>query len=252
MVDLETLGGAPNAVFPSLAAVQFDLETGEFGSRFSMNIDIDSAIKEGLVFDSSTVGWWFTQPPEVARLMFRDPKPLYKVLKQFKKFIKNIALESSAEFNQDDIVLWGNSARYDLAKLEWAYKAVELEVPWNTWNEKCYRTLTKHFPQFGNNVQKHEMKHDPIQDCEFQIRKLVEVNKKVCRRNYEDSQFETSYTDAILLLSNLIEKGVDSEWLSKAKRFMEGPPIEEWLKETKTTPAPKEMDTFDENADTQQ
>jgi hypothetical protein len=221
MVDLETLAEGPNAVFPSLAAVQFDLETGETGKQFSMNIDIDSAVKVGLVVDSSTVGWWFTQPTEVSALMFKDPQSLVIVLKEFQRFLIDCADGLAAT---DQLVLWGNSARYDLAKVAWAYKAIGYEFyPWNTWNEKCFRTYTKLFPQFGNDVKKHDVKHDPIQDCEFQIRKVVAVHKEIQRRITIHDDMDATYTESVLLLSEILKNEyITLDMQDTIKAFLEG------------------------------
>lgn len=221
MVDLETLAETPNAVFPSLAAVQFNLETGEIGKKFSMNISIDSAVAYGLVVDASTIGWWFTQSPEVSALMFKDPKSLTLVLYEFQQFLNNCTDELNAI---GDLTLWGNSARYDLGKLAWAYKAIrQKEYPWNTWNEKCYRTYTKLFPEYGQDVKKHDVKHDPIQDCEFQIRKLVEVNRMVKLRCYQDTEFEEKFTESIFLLDDIFQQEhLTLEMKDKVKEFMDG------------------------------
>jgi hypothetical protein len=37
--------------------------------------------------------------------------------------------------------LWGNGASFDNAIVAHCYKAVDMEPPWNFWNDRCYRTL---------------------------------------------------------------------------------------------------------------
>jgi hypothetical protein len=220
MVDLETLAEGPNAVFPSLAAVQFNINTGQMGKKFSMNIDINSAVAAGLVIDASTIGWWFTQPHEVSALMFHDPQPLSAVLQEFSHFLIDCA---DGIEPLDQLVLWGNSSRYDLGKLAWAYKSLGYDYPWNTWVEKCYRTYTKLFPNFGNEVKKHDMKHDPIQDCEFQIRKLVAVHNMVQLRMEQHAEVDKGYTEAILLLHEIQQtEHLRLDIREKVKDFMDG------------------------------
>jgi hypothetical protein len=215
MVDLETLAEGPNAVFPSLAAVQFDMETGEMGKRFSMNINIDSAVAAGLVVDASTVAWWFTQPHEVSALMFKDPKLLGDVLTDFRNFLSDCAMWIDGDV--EDLTLWGNSSRYDLGKLAWAYKSLGFaKYPWNTWAEKCFRTYTKLFPEYGQDVKKHNVKHDPIQDCEFQIRKLVEVNKQVKLRLLPNSEFINKSMQAEKVLKDIQQKRYITEHILDA------------------------------------
>jgi DNA polymerase III epsilon subunit-like protein len=60
MVDIETLGTKPSSTILSIGAVFFDIETGELGERFYMNIDP----KQDRSIDPSTVMWWMVQSSE--------------------------------------------------------------------------------------------------------------------------------------------------------------------------------------------
>lgn len=167
MIDLETLDTSNNAVFLSVAAVQFDLEDGAMGEHFKINISLTSAVKAGLTIGADTLQWWLQQRPEVMRLMFEDPCELYAALNRLALFFKTTKV----------IYVWGNSARFDLGILENAYRKLNITPPWNSRNERCYRTVVGLFPPdfFPDSTGQ---EHDPIYDCQKQIKVLTGIQKK--------------------------------------------------------------------------
>jgi len=162
MIDLETLGTRSYSVFLSIAAIQFDPNTGKTGNVFRCNINLESATKAGLRIDSSTLEWWLTQRPEIMKRMFDDPIELKDALRQLAKF-----------FSANKIFWpWGNSAGFDLGLLADGYGACKLPLPWKYYNEMCYRTMAKLVP---STIEKPKDAHDPIIDCEYQIKVLYHV-----------------------------------------------------------------------------
>jgi len=163
MIDLETLGTRSYSVFLSIAAIQFDPNTGQIGNTFRCNINLESAIKAGLRIDSSTLEWWLTQRPEIMKRMFDDPIELKDALEQLAKFFSANKIFSP----------WGNSAGFDLGLLADAYSIAGMPpLPWKFWNEMCYRTMAKLVP---STIEKPKNAHDPIVDCEYQIKVLCNV-----------------------------------------------------------------------------
>jgi hypothetical protein len=195
MADLETLGVGANAVFLSIAAVQFDLDTGETGACFNENITLQSAQKLGLEIESDTLQWWLTQKPEILQLMFKDPLEIRSAMHHFSLFIKTYG-----EY------VWGNSARFDLGMLANSYKKLHLELPWNHRNEMCYRTLKNLFPNVHPPADR-DGHHDPLQDCYYQIEHAVAIHKFMRQdgSKYKDSEFETDYGLALALLHEIKE-----------------------------------------------
>ena len=65
MIDIETLGIniSKNIVILSIAAVEFDLKTGELGREFYERVDIQSCLDLGMKVDASTLFWWLKQNP---------------------------------------------------------------------------------------------------------------------------------------------------------------------------------------------
>jgi hypothetical protein len=170
MIDLETLGKNSNSVILSIAAVQFDIETGQIGKQFRREIQIQSCLNAGLKIDADTLLWWLDQSEE-ARAVFqktREGETLQKALIMFTAFL------NSMKTPIDELSLWGNSARFDLGLLTDAYKAIGGEIPWNFFNELDVRTLVRFRPGIKE-IEKAAAKaaglvlHDPIVDCHVQI-----------------------------------------------------------------------------------
>lgn len=61
MMDLETLGLCKNAVIIRIAAVVFDLDTGETREEIDLQISSKSCVKAGLKIDGDTVAWWLRE-----------------------------------------------------------------------------------------------------------------------------------------------------------------------------------------------
>src|SRR6478609_5266295 len=92
MIDLETLGTSADAVWLSIAAIQFDPHTGEIGARFNANVDLASAQKAGRTISADTLKWWLKQRPEILFKMLdlHEGGDLTQVLSVFRSwFIEN-------------------------------------------------------------------------------------------------------------------------------------------------------------------
>jgi hypothetical protein len=133
MIDIETLGNKSGSVILSLAAVEFDLDTGETGvMEFYQKIELQSALDAGLKINASTLQWWMEQKPEALKELFSgEPNSLEVVLSQFTTFYNML----------DNPRVWGNGARFDLGILEDAYEAIGQNVPWGFRSEMDVRTL---------------------------------------------------------------------------------------------------------------
>jgi hypothetical protein len=166
MIDIETMGNKAGAALVSIAAVQFDLHTGQTGEQFYVNVDLQSCLNAGLKVDASTLIWWMQQN-ENARMKFTyNPSPLHAVLAQLSEFVASVGL---------DCEVWGNSARFDLGILEVAFTACKMQTPWKFWNERDVRTLVAFAPDIKANEVFIGDKHDPIHDCLHQIKYCTKI-----------------------------------------------------------------------------
>lgn len=158
MVDLETLGNQSFSSILSIAALEFDLESGETGQEFHVNISLESNMKFGLHPNPDTIMWWLQQN-EQARLELVNAK----------KIPLEHALESFNAFCNHSYQIWGNSARFDLGLLQNAYNRLGIAIPWDFRKERCVRTLVSFSPETKENHVFKGTVHNALSDCYNQV-----------------------------------------------------------------------------------
>jgi exodeoxyribonuclease VIII len=70
--------------------------------------------------------------------------------------------------NLKSVRVWGNGSDFDNAILACAYKAVEQPVPWQFWNNRCYRTIKNLFPSIK--MIRGGVHHNALDDAKSQAR----------------------------------------------------------------------------------
>lgn len=158
MLDIETMGNESFSSIVSIGALEFDIETGETGKEFYLNVDLQSCIDAGLIINASTVMWWLNQS-EQAR----------KDLTESAAFNLNEALMEFSEFCDKDYQVWGNSAKFDCGILQNAYNKTNLPIPWDFRKERCVRTLVSFHPEIKDNYPSMGTAHNALSDCYFQV-----------------------------------------------------------------------------------
>lgn len=177
MIDLETWGQDSNSVIVQLSAVQFDMQTGQYGSTFNMYIDPNSSVKHGLHIEPSTIIWWMIQSDAARTNMINSvnrsigSNTLPVVLSEFSRWFK--------ENCDTDTIVWGRGPRFDFGLLKDSYNAIGLSIPWNFRNEMCVRTMewlrplikqsTKPVDMVGHGSEGGGM-HNGIIDALYQIK----------------------------------------------------------------------------------
>ena len=136
MLDLETLGTEPFAALLSIGAVHFNPNADEIADSYHVAINPEFN-GFGLRIEPGTMFWWWGEDRDDARHEWL----------RMTKFELAIALDGFTDWmstfapEQDDRVIWGNGANFDNVLLACAYKAAGRVVPWNYWNDRCFRTL---------------------------------------------------------------------------------------------------------------
>lgn len=173
MLDLETMGNKPFAPVVAIGAVRFDMGTparndaSMAADMFYQTITLESCMEIGLKPDASTILWWLEQS-DAARAMFKDPSalPLPQVLDMFTDWL-----------NSRPDKLWGNSARFDCGILEAAYRACGKIVPWEHWNERCYRTIKSTPMAKEIKLVRTGVHHNALFDAVSQANHLVAIDQ---------------------------------------------------------------------------
>lgn len=165
MLDLETMGTDPYSPVIAIGAVRFAMDSLDMEDNFYQAITLESCMDVGLKPDASTIIWWLEQS-EAARAMFTDPTAM----------ALPAALDAFTDWlNSRPDQLWGNSARFDCGLLEACYKACGKVVPWDHWNERCYRTI-KQLPKAKEiKVVRSGTHHHALYDAISQARHLQAI-----------------------------------------------------------------------------
>lgn len=199
MIDLETLGTKPGIVIASVAAIEFDIQTGVIGRQFYEQINIQSCLDAGLKVDGSTLLWWLQQPENARVEIYNAPKyivdgknyvgkPLKLVLTSFNQFFSNVHREASA------IQVWGNGSSFDLGILAAGYDACNKPVPWMFWNERDVRTLVELNPSIKKNTVFEGVQHHPLHDCLHQIKYCVATWNSAIHRYHDGTNDAVSHS----------------------------------------------------------
>jgi hypothetical protein len=205
MLDLETLGVHNDSVILSIAAIQFDINTGDLGKQFYKTITIESSLHAKRKIEADTLLWWLQQGADIRSEALKGEHRLSDVLMDFILYFHDV--QDSCD-HQEAVCIWGNSASFDCGMLASSFEANGMEKPWSHRYERCYRTLIGSFPTIGKDIPRVSA-HDPRADCEYQIERLCKVwshiNHNVAT-SYQDTQFVEDYETSILLLKEAIEE----------------------------------------------
>lgn len=132
MVDLETLGTAANAPVIAIGAVFFDPNTGTLGDTFDATIDVEDAMRYG-VMSGSTFKWWLGQSDAAREKVVRGRERAEDVFNRFGTFTLK---------HGDNVQPWGNGASFDIAILDHAFpRILNKPAPWKFWNVRDVRTV---------------------------------------------------------------------------------------------------------------
>lgn len=154
MLDLETLGTTPGSVIFQLAALQFDPATGATGAELLIDICPRDAISHGLTTDADTLDWWASKGTTTDDLYGCT---LTDAIQQLDDFIKD---HPSIE------TIWAKGSDFDFPILAAAYRALDHEVPWAYYQQRCMRTayqlsgLPRPRPE--------DIEHNALADCHMQ------------------------------------------------------------------------------------
>jgi exodeoxyribonuclease VIII len=162
MIDLETLDTKRTAVILAIAAVEFNLETGEIGRTFYKKIDVGSSWEYGRTIDVNTLKWWLDQPKEALLEQLKDSELYLDVLTAL------TALTAFIKQFHSDTQIWANGISFDLEILKSAIQFICKE-PWKFWQERDVRTLASLNHSIKENMVFKGTAHNALNDCFHQI-----------------------------------------------------------------------------------
>ena len=166
MLDLETTGISAGCGILSVGACTFDLK-----ERFYESVSLQSCLTAGLINHASTMQWWSKQSPDAKEQAFAGTSSITEVCGHFHDWFRSLDAPQRNKF------IWGNGADFDLPILGAAYKAVGIDIPWATYNGRCYRTLKNLYKDIimGKFMG---VKHNALQDAMNQAVHASDILKK--------------------------------------------------------------------------
>ena len=156
MIDLETAGRAGGCSILTIGACTFDRK-----SKFYKRISPDSCRAVGLVEDIETMRWWNKQKPEMREEAFGGTLPIVLILDHFHDWLRTL---NNGDWK--NIEIWGNGSDFDNVILAAAYTKVDRPIPWEFWNNRCYRTLKNLLPHVK--IPRATQAHHALLDAEYQ------------------------------------------------------------------------------------
>lgn len=167
MIDLETLGRRAGCSILSIGAVAFD--TTGLGPEFYTVVDRASCQAHGLHEDENTVAWWNKQSAQAQTVLEQaatNGQPLADALAELTTFLGGLG-------SLKKLKVWGNGADFDNAILTACYAAVGRELPWDFWNNRCYRTIKGLRPQVK--LARQGTYHNALDDAKSQATHAVQL-----------------------------------------------------------------------------
>lgn len=161
MLDLEAMGTRPGSAIIAIGACTF--KSDGIGEEFYTKISLKSCMDYDFIIDPSTVMWWMQQSDK-ARAEFKGNEAqtnIYEALGKFKDWLP----EKSK--------IWGNGSDFDNTLLAEAYQRTFQPVPWNFWDNRCYRTMKNLAPNVP--YEKVGTAHNALDDAKSQALHLIKI-----------------------------------------------------------------------------
>src|SRR5690606_13350006 len=134
MVDIETLGKESDSTIFQIAAIAFDIETGDHLAKFNQIANIED--ETFLRVDGSTLKWWLNTNKELLTDLINNGKGTPdELLENFHKWLSFVAEDAK------DIHLWGNGILFDNKMIQEQLVGMGLDYPIYYKNDRDVRTI---------------------------------------------------------------------------------------------------------------
>lgn len=165
MLDLETCGTSPGCIILSIGACTFDKVYNTY-----QRIHTGDSMEAGFWEDPETMRWWNKQNPAIREEAFSGGLPILDALGSFSDFM--LLLKKQYK----NVYIWGNGADFDLPILAYYYTKMDMKIPWEPYNGRCYRTLKNLYKdiKIGENSGKHNALEDARTQADHAYRILKE------------------------------------------------------------------------------
>ncbi len=173
MIDIETFGNGNRACIVQIGACYFDLESGEIGETFKLNIDARTSVKAGGEIDADTVYWWLSQSREAIDSVIATPQiDIYSAFKDLNVFLGN-AKE-----------IWSH-ATFDFVIISDMYRKLGIKPSFRYTAARDIHTLMSLSGLKVTTTKREGVHHDGLADAIFQVAYCVEAYKHLKGQNHD-------------------------------------------------------------------
>lgn len=172
MIDVECAGIGDRGALMSIGACFFSLEDCSIGPTFYRAINLATSVRDGGEIDPATMIFWLSQSQAARDAVRFSTADVRVVMQEFSDFI-------GEHSRHQDVRPYGNSAKFDLAKIEFACKAAGVKTPWFWTQERCFRTIRNLYPNVPYDPsQKGDDAHHALADAKFQAEHLFSIKNR--------------------------------------------------------------------------
>ncbi|WP_224250578.1 MULTISPECIES: 3'-5' exonuclease [Klebsiella/Raoultella group] len=176
MIDIETLSTQPNAAICAIGAVFFEPSTGQIGPSFYETIDPRTSQVRGAHISADTVMWWLRQDKEPISELVNSKSHEIEVMINFARFIEDASPETMKKL----LKVWCKGGSFDFPIIKSAFERSSLEgvpmLPWNFWNECCFRSLLTIAGTIGYVPHpRRSVAHNALTDAVYQAEQVCEI-----------------------------------------------------------------------------
>jgi hypothetical protein len=171
MVDLETRGNKPGCAILSIGAVAFDPVAQAIDDEgFYRVVSRKSCKVAKLHEDPDTMAWWEKQSAS-AQVVLAESEA--KGAMSLKEALLDLNLYLTSFGPAKKIRIWGNGADFDNAILCLCYQAAGVQMPWDFWNNRCFRTFKNLAPHIK--VGRSGTYHNALDDARTQADHALKI-----------------------------------------------------------------------------
>lgn len=137
MTDIETLGTEANSTIFQIAAVAFDMDTGDYLGTFNKVADIAENASYDLTVSGATLKWWLSTNKELLEeLLLQGEGSSADLIKNFHEWLTGWTVAG-------EVFLWGNGILFDNNMLKTAMEREGLTYPIFFRNDRDLRTIVE-------------------------------------------------------------------------------------------------------------
>ena len=161
LLDIETLGNEGNFIVLSVGLVQFDIRTGKIGDKFIINLSETEQAKHGFNVSAETMLWW-SERMDMFHEVTKDQVCLENGCGIISRWLQIHPFKRC----------WA-SATLDYQGISNIFFSQNLPNPIPYDKRLCCRTIREIY-KFNHEYIHPDYTHNPVDDCENEIKELVE------------------------------------------------------------------------------